>query len=194
MKSLISAVVATLIFASAAVYAIAHRDELKQVVQSSPQLRDVIGAITGKDPSQASDDESQNASPDNDDQNRSLYDVTLTANDQGHFETEAEMNGRSVDVMVDTGATIVAMTYEDAERAGIFLKPSDFTHTVATANGQAKVAPITIGTVAIGPITVRNVEGAVAESGKLHKTLLGMSFLNRLTRVEMRSKNLVLQE
>ncbi len=194
MKSLISAVVATLIFASAAVYAIAHRDELKQVVQSSPQLRDVIGAITGKDPSQASDDESQNASPDNDDQNRSLYDVTLTANDQGHFETEAEMNGRSVDVMVDTGATIVAMTYEDAERAGIFLKPSDFTHTVATANGQAMVAPITIGTVAIGPITVRNVEGAVAESGKLHKTLLGMSFLNRLTRVEMRSKNLVLQE
>lgn len=194
MKSLISAVVATLIFASAAVYAIAHRDELKQVVQSSPQLKDVIGAITGKDPSQASDDESQNASPDNDDQNRSLYDVTLTANDQGHFETEAEMNGRSVDVMVDTGATIVAMTYEDAERAGIFLKPSDFTHTVATANGQAKVAPITISTVAIGPITVRNVEGAVAESGKLHKTLLGMSFLNRLTRVEMRSKNLVLQE
>lgn len=194
MKSLISAVVATLIFASAAVYAIAHRDELKQVVQSSPQLKDVIGAITGKDPSQASDDESQNAATDSDDQNRSLYDVTLTANDQGHFETEAEMNGRSVDVMVDTGATIVAMTYEDAERAGIFLKPSDFTHTVATANGQAKVAPITISTVAIGPITVRNVEGAVAESGKLHKTLLGMSFLNRLTRVEMRSKNLVLQE
>lgn len=192
MKSLISAVVATLIFASAAIYAIAHREELKQVVATSPQLKDVIGAITGKDPSASADAESHAAS--SEDENRSLYDVTLTANDQGHFETEAELNGRSVDVMVDTGATIVAMTYEDAERAGIYLNPSDFTHSVATANGQAKVAPVTISTIAIGPITVRNVEGAVAESGKLHKTLLGMSFLGRLTRVEMRSKNLVLQE
>lgn len=194
MKSLISAVVATLIFASAAVYAIAHRQELKQVVENSPQLKDVIGAITGKEPNASADGESQAADTESEEQSRSLYDVTLTANDQGHFETEAELNGRSVDVMVDTGATIVAMTYEDAERAGIFLKPSDFTHSVATANGQAKVAPVTISTIAIGPITVRNVEGAVAESGKLHKTLLGMSFLGRLTRVEMRSKNLVLQE
>lgn len=190
MKSLISAVVATLLFASLAVYAIAHRDELRQTFAAYPQVRDMLGiqaaAPTGEDGSAASaEDETSTASP---------YDVTLAANDQGHFETAVEVNGRSIDVMVDTGATIVALTYEDAERAGIFLNPSDFTNSVATANGTAKVAPVTIQSVSIGGITVRNVQGAVAESGKLHKTLLGMSFLGRLSRVEMRSRNLVLQE
>jgi aspartyl protease family protein len=197
MKSLISTVVATLLVAVAAVYGVAHRDELRSAAANVPQL----AALLGLSPNTGSNDEASSqtsADAENggaaDTGERSPYDVTLAANDQGHFETEAELNGRSVDVMVDTGATIVAMTYEDAERAGIYLKPSDFTHKVSTANGEAKVAPVTISSVSIGSITVRNVEGAVAESGKLHKTLLGMSFLNRLSRVEMRSKNLVLQE
>ena len=69
--------------------------------------------------------------------------------------------------MVDTGATLVAMTYEDAERAGIYLKSSDFTHEVKTANGIAKVAPIEIGSISIGDITVRNIRGAVTERGKV---------------------------
>ena len=121
-------------------------------------------------------------------------DVTLTADDRGHFAVEAEINGRGVDVMVDTGATLVALTYEDAERAGIFLRPSDFTHFVSTANGRAKVAPITIERLSIGPITVRNIQGAVSERGKMRQTLLGMSFLGRLSRVDMRAGTLVLHE
>lgn len=121
-------------------------------------------------------------------------DVELKANPSGHFEAEVEVNGSAIDVMVDTGATLVAMTYEDAERAGIFLKSSDFTHQVKTANGIAKVAPIEIGSITIGDITVRNIRGAVTEPGKLHRTLLGMSFLSRLSRVEMRSNALVLHE
>lgn len=197
MKSLISTVVATLLVAVAAVYGVAHRDELRAAAAGVPQLAALLGLAANSTASDAGSAEpssgGQDRSP-SDEGERSPYDVTLAANDQGHFETEAEMNGRSVDVMVDTGATIVAMTYEDAERAGIYLKPSDFTHKVSTANGEARVAPVTIGSVSVGSITVRNVEGAVAESGKLHKTLLGMSFLNRLSRVEMRSKNLVLQE
>jgi len=121
-------------------------------------------------------------------------DIELKAAPSGHFETEARVNGSEIDVMVDTGATLVALTYEDAERAGIFLKPADFTHYVSTANGKAKIAPIAIGSIAIGDITVRNVQGAVSERGKLSKTLLGMSFLSRLSRVEMRSNSLVLHE
>ena len=121
-------------------------------------------------------------------------DVELTANSGGHFETAAEVNGNEIDVMVDTGATLVALTYEDAERAGLYLKSSDFTQGVRTANGTAKVAPVTLSSITIGDITVRNVKGAVAEPGKLHKTLLGMSFLGRLSRVEMRANSLVLHE
>jgi aspartyl protease family protein len=112
----------------------------------------------------------------------------------GHYHADAEINGRSIEVMVDTGASMVALTYEDAERAGIYVKDSDFTMRVSTANGTGRVAPITISRISIGEITVRNVKGAVVESGKLSKTLLGMSFLGRLTRAEMRSGTLILEE
>lgn len=121
-------------------------------------------------------------------------DVTLRAGRGGHFETTAEINGRDVDVLVDTGATLVALSYEDAERAGIYLQPSDFTHQASTANGIAKFAPVMIGSISIGGITVRNIRGAVAERGNQQTTLLGMAFLSRLSRVEMHRGNLVLHE
>jgi aspartyl protease family protein len=120
--------------------------------------------------------------------------VSIPAGDYGHFETEAEINGRPINVMVDTGATLVALTYDDASNLGIFVDPSDFTHTAQTANGTARVAPVTISRISIGDITVRNVPAIVSERGKSERTLLGMSFLGRLSRVEMRGGTLVLQE
>jgi aspartyl protease family protein len=120
--------------------------------------------------------------------------VSLPAGAYGHFEAEAEINGRPIDVMVDTGASLVALTYEDAERLGIYVKPTDFTHIAKTANGTTSVAPVTISRISIGDITVRDVHGVVSERGKSERTLLGMSFLGRLSRVEMRGGTLVLQE
>jgi aspartyl protease family protein len=120
--------------------------------------------------------------------------VTLPAGKYGHFEAEAEINGRDIDVMVDTGASLVALTYEDAERAGIFVKPSDFTHRAQTANGIARVAPVTISRIRIGDITVHDIRAVVSERGASERTLLGMSFLGRLSRVEMRGATLVLEE
>ena len=64
--------------------------------------------------------------------------VELRADRLGHFVTSAEVNGRNIDVMVDTGASIVAFTWEDAERAGIYVRNSDFTHQVQTANGTGR--------------------------------------------------------
>lgn len=124
----------------------------------------------------------------------SFGDVVLRATSNGHYLAEAEINGRPIDVLVDTGATLVALRYEDAENAGIYLKPSDFTHFVSTANGKARVAPITIDRISIGRIEVRNVPGAVSERGALAQTLLGMTFLGRLSRVDMRGGELVLHE
>ena len=120
--------------------------------------------------------------------------VELRAGSYGHFHATAEINGRPVGVLVDTGASMVALTYEDARAAGLFVRDSDFTHRVSTANGMARVAPVTIDRVSIGDITVRDVPGAVMEAGKLGTTLLGMSFLSRLQRVDMRSGMLVLQD
>jgi aspartyl protease family protein len=120
--------------------------------------------------------------------------VEIEAERNGHFNAEADINGRPIEVMIDTGATMVALSYEDAERAGILLNDNDFTRTVSTANGVARVAPVQLDRVSVGNITVRDVPAAVAERGRLKTSLLGMSFLSRLSRFDMRSGRLVMQE
>ena len=120
--------------------------------------------------------------------------VRLKGDARGHFDVRAYINGRPMALMADTGATVVALTYEDARRAGFILGESDFTGRTRTANGIARVAPITIDRVRVGDILVRNVRGIVAEPGKLSVNLLGMSFIGRLSRFEMRGRELVLIE
>ena len=120
--------------------------------------------------------------------------VELKAGAYGHFHAHAEINGQPISVMVDTGASIVALTFDDARAAGLYVRDSDFTHRVSTANGFARIAPVTIDRLSVGDIEVRDVSGAVMEQGKLGTTLLGMSFLSRLQRVDIRSGMLVLHE
>lgn len=120
--------------------------------------------------------------------------VELRADRAGHFAANMEINGRSLDAMVDTGASIVMLTFEDAERAGIFLRSSDFTMQMQTANGIAKAAPVMIDRLAVGNILVRNVQAGVGERGLLQTNLLGMSFLKRLRSFQIQSGTLVLQE
>lgn len=119
--------------------------------------------------------------------------VALTADRGGHFYTPVRLNGREIEVVVDTGATLVAMSYDDARAAGIFVRPSDFKWRSRTANGIAKSARVMIDKVDLGGITVRNVQASVAEPGRLHITLLGMSFLSKLQRFEMSGGKLILQ-
>ncbi len=120
--------------------------------------------------------------------------VELIAHDNGHFYADADINGRGVNVMVDTGASVVALTYEDARTAGVLPRDIDFTQRANTANGIAKVAPITIERLSIGGVEVRNVQAGVMEEGKLNQTLLGMSFIKKLNRFDMQSGRLVIEE
>jgi aspartyl protease family protein len=120
--------------------------------------------------------------------------VTLTAGDNGHFYSEATVNGREIQVILDTGATGVALTYEDAERIGISVQDRDYTHVSQTANGETRIAPVMIDEIRIGDITAKNVQGFVTEPGKLFQSLLGMSFLGRLSRVDIRGRELVLEQ
>jgi aspartyl protease family protein len=120
--------------------------------------------------------------------------VELVAGDYGHFHAKIDVNGRSIDALVDTGASMVALTYEDARRIGIFVKDSDYDLRTSTANGTAKAASVRLSTVDIGGIRVRNVDAAVMEPGKMNKSLLGMAFLGRLQRVEMGAGRLKLVE
>ena len=67
--------------------------------------------------------------------------LTVDANRQGHFEVEARIDGRFVNFMVDTGASLVILRETDAANAGIRPMPRDYTATVSTANGKIKAAP-----------------------------------------------------
>ena len=120
--------------------------------------------------------------------------VELKAGTFGHYRAQAEINGRPVEVLVDSGASLVVLSHDDAERAGLKIRARDYTQRVSTANGPTRVAPMLLDRVSIGDITVRNVEAAVSEPGKLGQSLLGMTFLGRLQRVDMRAGVLILQE
>src|SRR5262245_53714826 len=79
-------------------------------------------------------------------------------------------------------------------RAGLRPRAHDDTQRVSTANGVTRVAPMLLEKVSIGDISVRNVEAAIGEPGKLGQSLLGMAFLGRLQRVAMRAGVLFLQD
>jgi aspartyl protease family protein len=115
----------------------------------------------------------------------------LVADGQGHFNASANINGSPINVLVDTGATMVALTWDDARAAGIHMSESDFTMRSQTANGIAYFAPAKLSSVRIGNITVYNVRAAVAKPGQLSKTLLGMTFLSQV-RMESRDRELIL--
>ncbi len=123
----------------------------------------------------------------------SYGEVILRADSRGHFITKAQINHATINVMVDTGATSVAIPYKDARRAGINLPPSAFKYRVNTANGVAYVAQATLNQVRIGTITVYNVPAVVAQRGMLSETLLGMTFLNRLNSFKVSRGRLIMQ-
>jgi len=120
--------------------------------------------------------------------------VRLAADDRGHFVVDATINERPVTLMADTGATLVVLTYEDAERAGLSPHSLDFSARVETANGISRVAPVTLDRVRVEDIVVRDVPAAVAEQGALATNLLGMSFLGRLKSFQMQGRELVLEQ
>lgn len=119
--------------------------------------------------------------------------VELSKAWDGHFRAVTKVNGQSVGMLIDTGASIVLLAYEDAIAAG--LKPQDlaFTTPVITANGRAHVASVMLESVSVGSVGLQNVKAAVAEPGKIHSSLLGMSFLGRLQETSFRRDKLILK-
>ncbi|MBI4720291.1 MAG: TIGR02281 family clan AA aspartic protease [Chitinivibrionia bacterium] len=111
--------------------------------------------------------------------------VILNANNYGHFHTLAEINGRHVDFMTDTGATYVALSYETAQQLGLAPQKLRFDGRSTTANGVARVASTIINAIRIGDISVSNVQAVIAEPGRMTQNLLGMSFIKQLSGFEV---------
>ena len=112
----------------------------------------------------------------------------------GHFHADAVIGGIRVEFLVDTGASVVALTSADAARLGITPSPRDFTIPMQTANGVVRAARVRLARVDIGPLTVSDVTAVVMPPQALASNLLGMSFLSRLRRFEFRTGQLVLEQ
>jgi aspartyl protease family protein len=113
----------------------------------------------------------------------------LVRDQNGHFYAEAQVNGARIRFLIDTGASIVALTRDDAQRAGISFG-SERAKAIG-ADGEVEVIPVTIDRIAVGPIEAREVRGAVADN--LPVSLLGQSFLSRVGSVEIRGDRMVLR-
>ena len=120
--------------------------------------------------------------------------AVIAADRRGHYATEAKINGRRINVLVDTGATAVAINEQTARKVGLRLRRSDFIHTASTANGQVKFASAVVDEIRIDRVRVRDVQVAVLPDESLNNVLLGMSFLNKLRSFQVRDGELILQQ
>lgn len=119
--------------------------------------------------------------------------VTIRRDARGHFQVEGRIDGRRVGFMIDTGASVIALTESEAGRLGIRPVRNDYTAQVRTANGTVKAAPVTLNSVDIGGLVVRDVQALVVPGNALGENLLGLSYLTRLKRFEYASGKLVLE-
>ena len=112
----------------------------------------------------------------------------------GHFGARGEVNGHSVDFIVDTGASATVLTLAAAEAAGFDTSTLSFNTPVQTANGTARAAVVIADTVTVGSITRRRVPVFVIEQDMLDQSLLGMNFIGTLSGFEVRGDRMILHD
>jgi aspartyl protease family protein len=120
--------------------------------------------------------------------------ATIAADRGGQYRTKVLIEGQDVDVMVDTGATVVALSAETAARLGVTIDRSQPRWRMTTANGVVFANPVTLKAVSLGAIYMPDVEAVVMPPGASSSNLLGASFLKRLVSVEQRDGMLVLRQ
>lgn len=110
------------------------------------------------------------------------------------FVANAEVNGQAFQMLVDSGAATIVLRQTDAEKAGIDVTRMTFDTPLKTANGTSYLAPIRLKSVRIGQLSVDDVEALVAKPGTLNESLLGMSFLRRLTSYQVAGDFITLRQ
>ena len=120
--------------------------------------------------------------------------VRVAADERGHFQADFKLNGRSVHALIDTGATLVAINRSTAKSIGLSLPQSEFKYEVNTANGTARAATASIADLQIGRIVLHDVQALVLEDAALSNTLIGMSFLKRLSKYAVKDQALILEQ
>ncbi|HUC66430.1 MAG TPA: TIGR02281 family clan AA aspartic protease [Stellaceae bacterium] len=117
--------------------------------------------------------------------------LVYRADSRGHFYLDAEVNGTPVHFLVDTGATVVALSPQDARAIGLGPGDLNFSVAMSTANGTARAAPLRLRSLRLGQLEVEDVPAVVMEQ-PMGVSLLGLSFLNRLEGYSIRDGRLTL--
>lgn len=118
----------------------------------------------------------------------------LFADRDGHVRARARADGRSFDVLVDTGATIVALTWNTGLDLGLVRPGMVMDAPMQTANGRVVGKRVTIPRLEVEGMSVASVDAVVLPAGALATNLLGMSYLSRLRRVEFAQNTLLLEQ
>ena len=109
--------------------------------------------------------------------------LTLTRDETGQFHLTAEVNGRPMRFLVDTGADMIALTQADAEQAGIAPRPAEFRPAIRSASGTGMGAQIMLDRLSVGPTAMDHVPALVVMG--LEQNLLGQTALRQMGRVEL---------
>src|SRR3954462_14493729 len=109
----------------------------------------------------------------------------------GHFYADASVNGQAVRVVVDTGASIVALTVADAQWIGVPFSTNEFTVVGSGASGPVRGQDVVLDSVSVDGKEVRGVHAAVIEG--LDVSLLGQTYLSRITAVQMSGETMTLR-
>jgi len=106
--------------------------------------------------------------------------VRVPRHQDGHYWVELMVNDRPVAFVVDTGASHISLSFEDAERVGLNPEYLDYNHTYRTAAGLSKKALVRLDEIRLGPIQVDQIQASISQKGDLPVSLLGMNFLSAL--------------
>jgi len=118
--------------------------------------------------------------------------VVISQGGDGHYRVKIKVNDQTLSFLVDTGASHVVLTQSDAKALGFKLENLQFWNTAMTANGPVSTAPVRLRQMALGPYVDRNVSASV-NSGEMQQSLLGMSYLNLYSSIEISQKKMVLK-
>jgi aspartyl protease family protein len=118
--------------------------------------------------------------------------IILRRAPDGHFHARTQVNGATIDFLVDTGATNLVLSQADARRAGLDPARLSFIRPARTANGVVYSAPVTLDALRLGPFEDRNVPASV-NGGELSTSLMGMSYLRRFARVTVEGDRMLLE-
>ncbi len=117
--------------------------------------------------------------------------ITVPRSVDGHYYLTAKVNGTPLRMIVDTGATDLVLSRDDAQKAGIDLAGLNYVGNASTANGRVRIASVRLKTIELGPVKDQNFRAFVSE-GEMPGSLLGMAYLQRYSKIEIENGALVL--